>query len=378
MIKRSRIVVAGQLPPPMGGQNAMVLELLENLCATGLVEVEHLAFRFTLDTQSARKGQFGKLIELGRVIARLVKIRLGGKIDLLVFPSGGPQTVPLFRDLLLLPWILLLSRRVVLQFHAAGLADTVGKGGLLARLVAWLCGFCQDAVVMTEFNRRDPVVCGIQKIHVVPHTFIDYFNRSEVNRGGSKVRLLAMGHLCEDKGTRNLIQAVAALSAEFPDVILELAGEPLAPYSHEMLGRDIDQAGMGDRVILLGLVSGEAKRRVFGGADIFVFPSVAPYESFGLVMVEAMMWGLPVVASDWRGNVDVLAGSTGAVIFQPPQSVAALTQCLREILSAPQKWPEMGRANRQVFFSSYRAGRGEQSLADLLIKLATQDPKAQV
>jgi glycosyltransferase involved in cell wall biosynthesis len=242
--------------------------------------------------------------------------------------------------------------------------------------VAWLYGFCQNAVVMTDFNRRDPVACGIEKVHVVPHTFVDHFNGSEVTRGGSKVRLLAMGHLCEDKGTRNLILAVAALKSEFPDIILELAGEPLAPYSHEMLRRDLDQACVSDHVVLLGLVSGEAKRSALGRADLFVFPSVAPYESFGLVMVEAMMWGLPVVASDWRGNADVLAGSMGAVTFQPAHSVEALAQCLREILRTPSEWPEMGRANRQVFLSSYRAGRGEQSLGTLLLGLATQDLKA--
>ena len=378
MSELPRIVVAGQVPPPMGGQNAMVLDLLEQLRATGKARVEHLAFQFTPDTQSARKGQLAKMVELVRVIGRLVKLRFGGPIDLLVFPSGGPQSVPLFRDLLLLPWILLFSRRVVLQFHAAGLADAVAQGGMLAKWVAWLGGRCEDAVVMTEFNRRDPAACGIGKIHVVPHKLTDHFRDSEVDRGSDEIRLLAMGHLCADKGTPDLIRAVSALRTEFPALILELAGEPLAPYSHEALDRDIRQAGVRDRVHLLGLVSGEAKRRAFGRADLFVFPSMAPYESFGLVMVEAMMWGLPVVASDWRGNADVLADSPGSATYRPPESGQALVDCLRGVLRNRHDFPEMGRANRRIFATRYDSGCERQSLPGLLLELAAQDPKNHV
>ncbi len=377
MSRLPRIVVAGQVPPPMGGQNAMVLDLLEKLRATSQARVEHLAFRFTPDTQSARKGQWAKVLELARVLGRLVGLRLRGPIDLLVFPSGGPQTVPLFRDLLLLPWILLLSRQVVLQFHAAGLADAVAKGGLLARGVAWLGGRCPHAVVMTEFNRRDPAACGIRTIHVVPHTLEDQFRKSEVARGGDEIRLLAMGHLCADKGTPNLIRAVSGLREEFPGLVLELAGEPLAPYSHEMLDREIDHANVRDHVRLLGLVSGEAKRRAFGRADLFVFPSVAPYESFGLVVVEAMMWGLPIVASDWRGNSDVLAGAAGAVTFHPPDSAKALELCLRRMLHHRREWLEAGGANRELFLSHYDSRCNRQCLPELLLELASQCPETQ-
>lgn len=365
-----RIIVAGQVPPPMGGQNAMVLELLEKLHTTGRARVEHLAFRFTPDTQSARKGQLAKMVELMRVIGRLAKLRIVGPIDLLVFPSGGPQTVPLFRDLLLLPWILLLCRRVVLQFHAAGLADAVAKGSLLARCVAWLGGRCPDAVVMTEFNRRDPAACGIRNIHVVPHTLEDHYRENEVDRGGPEIRLLAMGHLCADKGTPNLIRAVAALLKDFPELVLELAGEPLAPYSHEMLAGDIDRAGIRDHVRLLGMISGETKRRAFGRAHLFVFPSVAPYESFGLVMVEAMMWGLPVVASDWRGNADVLADSAGSVTFHPPDSSQALEDGLKLQLSDRGDWENKGKANRALFLSRYHSDGRKPVLSDRLLDIA--------
>ena len=61
--------------------------------------------------------------------------------------------------------------------------------------------------------------------------------------------------------------------------------------------------------------TGEELAATYAAADLFVFPTAAPYESFGLVLVEAMAWRLPIVASRWRGNFDVLTPQAGAVGF---------------------------------------------------------------
>jgi len=122
-----------------------------------------------------------------------------------------------------------------------------------------------------------------------------------------------------------------------------------------VLQEQIRELGVEGRVILSGLLTGRAKQEAFGRADLFVFPSVAPYESFGLVMVEAMMWGLPIVATDWRGNRDVLGadfegvchpiGSDLAVSIET--ALAAAIQTLR----AKQPWTGQ---NRQRYLSQYR------------------------
>ncbi len=90
-------------------------------------ESVHLPFYLTPDFKSARSG-VGKVLELIKVIGRLFRIRLAGPIDLLLYPTGGSQSVSIIRDIFLLPWVLMLSRRVVLHFHAAGIADWLDVG----------------------------------------------------------------------------------------------------------------------------------------------------------------------------------------------------------------------------------------------------------
>ena len=353
---KPRIVIAGQVPPPQGGQNVMIARMLDAFRADGRFECEHLAFHFTPDFKDVRRGSVRKFFELLKVICRLFALRLRGRIDLLIYPAGGPQTVPIVRDILLLPWVLLLARRVALQFHAAGIADRfLQRGGVLRTLLAPLYRRCDVAVVMTEFNRRDPEFFGIRKIEVIPHRLPDEFDPALVRKNPAQLRLLYVGHLCPDKGTPSLLRAFKVIAERDPSLVLELVGECLPPLCDDLLRAQIRELGIKGRVELPGVLTGRAKAEAFGRADLFVFPSVAPYESFGLVMIEAMMWGLPVVATDWRGNRDVLGGDFEGTCHGPGEdpaaSLAAALAVAIETLRRKTTWT--GR-NRQLFLDRYR------------------------
>ena len=170
-----------------------------------------------------------------------------------------------------------------------------------------------SAIVMTKFNRIDPESIGIRKIDVIPIRIRDEFRNDLVERDA--LRLLYVGHLCPDKGTPDLLEAFARITRDFPAAKLELVGEPLLPYDAETLRSDIARLGIQQQVVLSGVLIGVDKWRAFGRAEIFVFPTVAPFESFGIVLAEAMMFSLPILATDWRGNRDVLGDSPGAILF---------------------------------------------------------------
>jgi glycosyltransferase involved in cell wall biosynthesis len=347
--RKPRIIIAGQVPPPYGGQNVMIARLFAEFARAEDFDCAHLAFHFTPDFKTVRKGSVAKVLELGKVIARLLVLRCRGPIDLLIFPAGGPQTVPIVRDLLLLPWVLLAARRVVLQFHAAGIADRFARGGgLLGALLGGLYRRCFAAVVMTAFNRRDPEFFGMRRIEVIPHRLDDEFAPALVRRDPARVRVLYVGHLCPDKGTPELLRAFKKVAERDPDVVLELVGECLPPLSADQLAAET--RGWEGRIETPGLLTGQAKLAAFGRADLFVFPSVAPYESFGLVMVEAMMWGLPIVATDWRGNRDVLGGGFEGICYPVGDDLAAVLAAAVAKVRAKTAWPG---GNRQLFLGQY-------------------------
>ena len=354
----------------------MIEKAIAQFSGSDLCQTVHLPFFFTPELKQARATNPGKIIELFRVIGRLFRIRMKGPIDLLIYPTGGPQAVPMIRDLLLLPWMLLMARRVILHFHAAGIADRLKAGSGLARLLRFV--YCRTfaAVVLTEFGRRDPIAMGLNRVMVLPLRVADDFDETLVSRSRESVtRILYVGHLCADKGTPQLLEAFAELLKTRPDLELELVGECLPPFSQSELEKRIDDLKIAPHVRVSGLLTGRAKSEAFGRAAIFVFPTVAPYESFGLVLLEAMGWKLPIVASNWRGNSSVLTESAGGTCFALSSSLPRdILSALEQALNHRADWPAWGATNRLIFEERYRDDQSEPWLVTPLLSLIKSAP----
>jgi glycosyltransferase involved in cell wall biosynthesis len=400
------VIVAGQTPPPTGGQNIMIERILTELECDDRWRTVHWNFRFTPTFSTVRKAQFSKLLELVRVFIRALLLRFRhGRADLLLYPSGGPQTVPVIRDILLLPVAKWLSRSVWVQFHAAGIADRLkARNGVIAKLLLWAYRGVQGAIVMTNFNRCDPVALGIPKISIIPHRIPDEnaeghlpdFEKAESGKRkaesdvedlrpdppqppvsglrspDSALNILYAGHLYDQKGTPQLVEAFGKIAADFPQTKLVLMGEFLPPYTEAICRARCAGLGIADRVEVTGILRGEKKAAQFRAAHLFVFPSVAPYESFGLVMAEAMMWGLPIIVTDWRGNRDV-AGPDAFYVRVDNTMATHMADVLREAIFDPQRLLKLAAASRTRYETCHRLQTGESDYRCLVRDLMRKD-----
>lgn len=267
MVERPlHVVVAGQMPPPVGGQNINIKRIHDLLDAEPNLNVNHLKFEFTKEWSEVRRAGFGKVLELLYVVCRAVRLRKEGPIDFLLYPAGGPHVIPIIRDMLLLPILALLSRRVVIHFQAAGLSER------LKRLPSWFGALCRvvyrsctsEAAVLTPFGERDAIAAGIEKVTLLPNAFEDEAGEVLLRERGERMALLNVGHLCSDKGIPDLIAAFGRLSGDYPNAVLVLVGEPLAPYSSEDLRADIQLSGAADRIEWKGLLQGAEVGKHYG------------------------------------------------------------------------------------------------------------------
>jgi glycosyltransferase involved in cell wall biosynthesis len=361
-----RIIIAGQVPPPIGGQNVMIARIVEIFAKEPDFTVEHLPFAFTHNWSTRRRASLRKGWELLRVVGRLSRIRLHGRIDCLLFPVGGPAMTPMLRDFALVPMCRLLATNVVLHLHAAGHRKAISKlPKIVSVLTRAVYARCDAAIVPTAFCREDAETLGIRRVEVVPNPVPDRFKRSLVSRGSQDpVTAMYVGHLSNDKGTPQLLNALKEVRRDHPELHLRLLGEPLWPYTSAELQRSIEMLGLQDAVEIMGVVHGECKWQIFGAAELFIFPSVAVSESFSLVLVEAMMWGLPIVATDWRANREVM-GEGGGVCFDPyPDLQRALANALMDTLDRRSLWEQWGRRNRDRYVEAFKGN--ERQLVSLL------------
>lgn len=156
-----------------------------------------------------------------------------------------------------------------------------------------------------------------------------------------RTNILYLGRLDRRKGIYQLIEAYRELSREARPVRLIIAG---AGDEAAGVRRAIEAHGLSD-VVLLGPVEEAEKPRVYASADIFCSPALHG-ESFGIVLVEAMASGKPVVAAANSGFRTVLTGE-GARFLAPPGDVRALAGRLRMLIGDEGLRRRLGAWGRQ-------------------------------
>ncbi|MBU6399391.1 MAG: glycosyltransferase [Verrucomicrobia bacterium] len=179
---------------------------------------------------------------------------------------------------------------------------------------------------------------------------------------GGRSILLTVGRLVGYKGQRYLIEAARDL-----DVIVWLVGTGPLESELQTLARGLR---LGSRVRFWGSVDDAELPALLHACDVFVLPSITPNEAFGLVQLEAMACGRPVVSCALPSGVPFVNrnGVTGLVV--PPADAAALTESLRRLLADPGWRGQLGAAGRARVEAEFAEGvmveRYWQLFTDLL------------
>lgn len=136
------------------------------------------------------------------------------------------------------------------------------------------------------------------------------------------LRIVFVGRLDPRKGLKHLLLAFPRVRAEFPGARLIIVGSGILRGYYERVLRPQDRG----RVHFEGFVSSEELPRFYAAADVFCAPAISG-ESFGMVLLEAMATGKPIVASDIVGyNAVVKDGQEGLLV--PPRDPQALAQAI--------------------------------------------------
>jgi glycosyltransferase involved in cell wall biosynthesis len=187
--------------------------------------------------------------------------------------------------------------------------------------------------------------------------------RGELSISENALVVGMVGRLCPSKGQLELLDAVVPLLQTDGSVHLVFAGgeDPPGNGTSALLRRRAACAGVAPQVHLLG------HRRdipaVLDGLDLFAHPS--RFEPFGLAMLEAMAHGLPVVAWEEGGAVEVVSHlETGILVT--PMDLRALTEAISGLLADAGRRKEMGDAGRARVRNVFRADDAAQRFVELL------------
>lgn len=322
------IIVVGQIPPPLGGQSVMIKKMLDHPYQAAILH--HAPMNFTKGMDGMGKVNAKKILEVVTVIFRVVKLKWKTRADVIYYPPSGPSLAPVLRDAVILTALRPLFKKTIFHFHASGSSLLVAR--LPNGLRSWVSrAFNQPLVGIrtthsgindSQYFRalQDTVVyCGVE----VP---TDPGGWSAPDHPGvGPVRLSYMSVVKESKGIFDLLSALSLLKAQGVSFSLQVAGEFDSAATQQRFDQQLQTDGLKEFVQVLGPLDGDAKRRFFLTTDVFCFPTFFEAESFGIVAIEAMSYGIPVVATRWRSLPEIVGDDAQGILIEPnaPSELAA-------------------------------------------------------
>jgi len=259
-----------------------------------------------------------------------------------------------FRRIIINPWLLikLIARRpdviIAYEYSIPSLIALFACKLIGARFIIWT-----DMTAHTERNltrgqqltreiirpHADAFICvsnaakdhliemGFEpaSIVVAPQTFAaELYPGSRRNHARTEIRLIYVGSLSERKGVQNLLSAMVLVHQENPDVRLSIVGNGMLK---DTLQQYVIDNGLQRCVTFEGFFEPSELPAMYGQADIFVFPTLE--DTFGVVVLEAMASGLPVICSKYAGVASHLIHEGTALICDPKDQIILSKNILR-------------------------------------------------
>lgn len=308
--------------------------------------------------------------------------------DASIYLTVAQSRAGFLRDVAFIGLARLAGRRVVIHVHGGNYDGFYrSQPSILKWVIRRVLSSTSSIIVLAERLRSmfdfDPTLAS--RIYVVPNGLPEEAptaHRLSKGSAGTPLRILFLSNLIESKGYLNVIEAIPLIAGEGVEVELDLCGEFRTNPSDDRRIISVDQAreftnalirsiGLEGKVNLRGVVRGEEKERVLSEAQVFVLPTQYDAEGQPLAIIEAMAWGLPVVATAYRGIPDLVEdGVTGILI--PSNEPVLIARAIRRIAYDPDVLQAMSQASRARFEAHFSS---EAHLGAMSAVLLGREPR---
>jgi len=178
--------------------------------------------------------------------------------------------------------------------------------------------------------------------------------------------LLAVGRLVTEKNFDFLIRAFKKVVSLYPGVILKIVGS--GPEEGELHSL-IESLALKEYVELLTSVPQEKLAKLYAACDLFVHPMKD--ETWGMVIIEAMAMGKPVVAIDSAGPKEIVIDGQTGYLVKP--SLVAFAEKINELLASPQEMRRMGKEGRKRVMDNFSWEKSAQRMEELFCRIGARE-----
>lgn len=267
------------------------------------------------------------------------------------------------------PYVLLckmFGRKIVIHQHNKGMAKDVDR-----HIYSWLMPmvYRNTKVILLSWRLYSDIEKVVKREHVMicPNGILDTnINEPSAERHNDVPHILFLSNLIVSKGVVVLLDALKILKGRGIRFVCDFVGGETKELNDQKFTEEIGARGLEDIAVYHGRKYGKDKEDFLRMADMFVFPTYYFNECFPLVILEAMMYGLPVISTDEGGIRDeVKDGINGFVV--KPQDATALADAIGRFLDDKVMRQRMGAEGRRIFKERFTMECFENNIKRILI-----------
>lgn len=363
MTKQIKILYFIQLPPPVHGVSTINEFIYQNAFINKSIDKHLVEIKFSNELQELRKITFRKMIHFFRIRKQLNQTILETGPDYVYF-SIMPVGKGFWRDLLFVRQIRKHGIKLIYHLHNRGMAENTGNL-IFRKLYQYI--YKDSIIIHLSESLMQKEIGGLNlngsMKKVIPNG-VPVVELSQQEKEESITRILFVSNLFPDKGMYDLLQIMKILREKGKDVRLNIIGEFMRKGYRRRFIKMIGKYGLDDSIYLMGPKFGDEKWRVYQDSDIFLFPTRFKQESFPLVVLEAMQFGLPVLASSIGAIPEIIDHGKNGFIFDPSDH-EGFAGVIMDLIEQKEMLQSVGLAARQNFLEKYTTVHLEKNIRDM-------------
>ena len=353
MSRKSDVLLVGQTPPPFHGQ-AVVTEMLFDHSWEGL-KVEKLRMAYSESIEMVGRANLGKVWHLFSLIIQTLRIAFVKRPKVLYYLPASANKTPVIRDIVYLSCVRWCFPKTVFHYHAGGLPQFLETIGIIGKMAQRVYSNADLSIDVIETSPPTGSYFASKK-NMAVRNGVSVTKMVRKRSDEAVFQALFVGVLNEGKGLREIVETATVLLGRGYNIVYKIVG---AWVSNEFMLEVTDLIAnrkLTNNFIFTGPLTGDEKWQAYADADVFFFPSHYEAETFGMVLVEAMAFGIPSVTTNWRGIPQVVSGGNCSVLCDV-KSPHQFADALEGLFLNEGKRDTMSRAAREHYEKNYTKER---------------------
>ncbi len=356
---KKEILVVAQCPPPFHGSNVMASTMLSALDRKDY-QVIFVNKSFAKSIETIGKPSLRKILRIPVLTIELLIASLFRRPVICIYFIACGKSAFLIDTFLL--FFLRISRiPYILRFGGKGFYELQNEGFLWHLLVSITLSNATGGIVLGQAMKKDVnMFIPDERLVYMANAISNHFF-SPPQQDNHYIQVLYLSNLIPSKGPFNVIKAANIIIKKQSNVRFIIAGADFSQDFSKQMRAYIERKSLKQFVTMPGAVYGEEKEKLFAKSDIFVFPTWYKHETFGLVNIEAMSWGLPVISSNAGAIPEIIQEGVNGFIVNP-KSPEQIAERILALINNKDLRIKMGKESRRLFESKYTLEVYDQNL----------------